>query len=81
MNVSHILGADGLLVHAPMLRLYPTDEVRTMRPDVRFKFGRAYLKAYHRNYPIALPLEDHADRNSLYSMSVPYRTTVDAANC
>ncbi|KAG7006437.1 hypothetical protein G7Y79_00014g036120 [Physcia stellaris] len=43
-------------------------EVRTMRPDVRFKFGRAYLKAYHRNYPIALPLEDHADRNSLYSI-------------
>ena len=52
-----------------------------MRPDVRFKFGRAYLKAYHRNYPVALPLEDHADRNSLYSMSASAQeTTTHAAN-
>ena len=43
------------------------DDVRTMRPDVRFKFGRRYLKAYHSHYPIASPEEDHADRNILYS--------------
>ena len=36
-----------------------------MRPDVRFQFGRKYLKTYHNHYPIAEPEEDHADRNIL----------------
>jgi hypothetical protein len=38
-----------------------------MRPDVRFKFGRKYLKKYHAHFPIAEPEEDHAYRNTLYA--------------
>lgn len=33
-----------------------------------FKVGKAYIKAYHRNFPVARPEEDQDDRNLLYAM-------------
>ena len=42
-------------------------ELGNWRPT-RNRFGKAYIKAYHRHYPIAEPAEDYDDRNVLYSM-------------
>jgi protein-ribulosamine 3-kinase len=42
-------------------------ELGTWRPT-RYKLGRPYVKAYHKNFPVSAPVEDHDDRNALYSI-------------
>lgn len=42
-------------------------ELGTWRP-VRYKFGKPYIKAYHKHFPVSAPEEDHDDRNALYSI-------------
>ncbi|KAI4267286.1 MAG: hypothetical protein LQ337_008428 [Flavoplaca oasis] len=42
-------------------------EIGTWRA-VRYRFGKTYIKAYHKYYPISAPEEDHDDRNALYSI-------------
>lgn len=42
-------------------------ELGTWRP-VRYRLGKPYIEAYHRHYPVSAPVEDHDDRNALYSI-------------
>ena len=42
-------------------------ELGTWRPT-RYKLGRPYVNAYHKHLPISAPVEDHDDRNALYSI-------------
>ena len=42
-------------------------ELGTWRP-VRYRFGEPYREAYHKYFPISPPVEDHDDRNALYSI-------------
>ena len=37
---------------------------------MRYRFGKSYIKAYQKNFPVSAPEEDHDDRNALYSMYV-----------
>lgn len=46
---------------------YVEDEIGTWRA-VRYRFGKQYINAYQKHYPISAPCEDHDDRNALYSM-------------
>ena len=48
------------LIHRP-------DELGTWRSP-HYKIGKPYVRAYHKKYPISEPIEDHDDRNALYSM-------------
>ncbi|CAF9917036.1 MAG: hypothetical protein HETSPECPRED_003080 [Heterodermia speciosa] len=41
-------------------------ELGSWRPT-RYKLGRPYVNAYHEHFPISAPVEDHDDRNALYS--------------
>ena len=43
------------------------DELGTWRP-VRYKLGKPYIEAYHKHFPMSQPVEDHNDRNALYSI-------------
>ncbi|KAI9780422.1 MAG: hypothetical protein M1839_006696 [Geoglossum umbratile] len=45
-------------------------DLRTMRAKTRFKFGRAWLKAYLEHYPATPPVEDFEYRNALYILQV-----------
>jgi protein-ribulosamine 3-kinase len=42
-------------------------ETGTWRPT-RYKLGRPYVKAYHKHFPVSVPVEDHDDRNALYAI-------------
>lgn len=42
-------------------------EVGTWRA-LRYRFGKSYIKAYQKYFPVSAPEEDHDDRNALYSM-------------
>lgn len=44
-----------------------SDEIGTWRA-LRYRFGRKYIKAYHKHFPISAPSEDHDDRSALYAM-------------
>lgn len=54
--------------HMLMISLYP-DEIGTWRA-IRYRFGKSYIKAYQKQFPISMPEEDHDDRDALYSMRV-----------
>jgi len=45
------------------------DEIGTWR-QMRYRFGKSYIKAYQKYFPVSAPEEDHDDRNALYSMYV-----------
>ena len=42
-------------------------ELGTWRPE-RYRSGKPYIAAYHRYFPVSAPVEDHDDRNALYSI-------------
>ncbi|OTA80150.1 hypothetical protein M434DRAFT_401903 [Hypoxylon sp. CO27-5] len=42
-------------------------EIGTWRA-LRYRFGKSYIKAYQKLFPVAAPEEDHDDRNALYSV-------------
>lgn len=43
------------------------DEIGTWR-QMRYRFGKSYIKSYQNYFPVSAPEEDHDDRNALYSM-------------
>lgn len=51
------------------IRAYYSDEIGTWRA-LRYRFGKSYIKAYQKHFPVSAPEEDHDDRNALYSMYV-----------
>jgi len=42
-------------------------EIGTWR-QMRYRFGKSYIKAYQKYFGVAVPQEDHDDRNALYSI-------------
>ncbi|GAB1315398.1 hypothetical protein MFIFM68171_05608 [Madurella fahalii] len=42
-------------------------EIGTWR-QMRYRFGKSYIKAYQNYFPVSAPEEDHDDRNALYSI-------------
>jgi hypothetical protein len=41
-------------------------DLRTMRARTRYKFGRAWQKAYLEHFPASFPVEDFDYRSALY---------------
>ncbi|KAH8650076.1 Fructosamine kinase-domain-containing protein [Xylariales sp. PMI_506] len=46
---------------------YHEDEIGTWR-QMRYRFGKSYIRSYQKYFPPAAPEEDHDDRNALYSI-------------
>ena len=47
-----------------ILTLQPHPEIWR---QMRYRFGKSYIKAYQKYFGVAVPQEDHDDRNALYS--------------
>ncbi|KAF2649449.1 hypothetical protein K491DRAFT_721643 [Lophiostoma macrostomum CBS 122681] len=50
-------------------------EVGTWRA-LRYRFGKSYIKAYQKHFPISVPEEDHDDRNALYSIRYDLHSSI-----